>query len=271
MLLLVSLPAEALVLAVGDSSTNRSAPADDPGWAFVGRLTREGSSVSTGMYLGNRWIIATEHSGRFDAIRLEGEDYAVVEGSRQRVTHESGAQTDLVLARIERAPPSEPEFEILQGNVQVGEPVLVIASGRNRRDDPVFWNLLWEEVEDRSQAVFGGVRWANNVKRWGTNRVDEVPAEMVRNLPVFTTMFNAGRQPRTPFEAQGATADSGGGAFVKREGRWYLAGIAVATSNFPNQPRNTSAFTLDGRAGNQTIFARISYFKDQIEALLRQP
>lgn len=260
--------AEGLVLAQGDGSTNISPPEDDPGWAFVGRLLRGESGLATGIYLGNRWVLSMGHMGRWDRIELDGEVYLAQEGSQKHVSRRDGGRSDLMLTRLTQAPPREPAFRIPDAGLEIGEPVLVIACGRNRRDELVRFTMNWEETDEPRLAVFEGVRWSGNVKRWGTNRVERIHPSPVHNTPVFSTMFNSGIQPRTPFEAQGTRDDSGGAAFVKRDGAWYLAGAALAVTSFPNQPGNTSVYVRDHRMGNETYFAQLSEFKRQIEGIV---
>ena len=54
--LLLSAPADALILDSGDGQGNTTPPADDPGWAHVGRVTGP-----SGIYLGNGWVLTANH------------------------------------------------------------------------------------------------------------------------------------------------------------------------------------------------------------------
>ena len=73
--LLLTVPAAALVLESGDGQGNTTPPADDPGWAYVGRV-----SGPSGIYLGNGWMLTANHVTVSDP-EIEGVVYPVVPGT----------------------------------------------------------------------------------------------------------------------------------------------------------------------------------------------
>ena len=96
--LLVPAPADALILDSGDGQGNTSAPADDPGWAHVGRV-----SGLTGIYLGNGWVLTANHVPVSDPV-FGGVSYPVVPGSVVQLQNPDDSFADLKVFRIDPSP-----------------------------------------------------------------------------------------------------------------------------------------------------------------------
>jgi hypothetical protein len=75
----------------------------------------------------------------------------------------------------------------------------------------------------------------------------------------FAMRFDAGE---TRLEAQAAVGDSGGAAFIEREGRFELAGVLIAIASYPGQPPETALY------GNLTTAADLSVYRRTLSALL---
>ena len=75
--------------------------------------------------------------------------------------------------------------------------------------------------------------------RWGTNVVSEIDL-LVTDTYSFATTFTDPLDPLDPSatsdEAAGANGDSGGAAFTKIGGGWYLVGTLFAISQYTDQP-----------------------------------
>ena len=68
-------------------------------------------------------------------------------------------------------------------------------------------------------------------------------------------------------EAQAVAGDSGGPVFAKHGGQWQLAGIMVAAEGYSGQP----SLELTAVFGNETFMADLSYYRNQIVAVVPEP
>ena len=91
-------PAAAVVIASGDGSGNTSAPADDPGWSYMG--VRGGASA---IYMGNDWVATTAHVGVgngsvvFDGNTYQRDpDVCVI-----RLKNDNQTKTDIIMFKLE--------------------------------------------------------------------------------------------------------------------------------------------------------------------------
>ena len=244
-LLLLALPAAAIVIDLEDDSRARQRPTDDPGWDYVGR---RGST--TAIYLGDGWVLTAGHvlpgSTRFD-----GRAHAFVPHSTARLRNADGSEADLRLYRIE-SPPPLPAL-----------PLRAIAVKPEMRIRLVSWGVAGAEPIE--QAGVPGYRWTDVAgKRWGTNRVRrtriDLPSGALRTQS-FDMSFD---RPGTRFEAQGALGDSGGAVFAKSRGRWELAGVLVTIGARVGQPPRTSLI------GNLTNAADVSHYREQILRIMAE-
>jgi hypothetical protein len=246
-LLLLSLPAFcALVIDSDKDDTNTRAPAEIPVWANVGLR-----ASMTAVYLGNGWVITARHVGAGDVVLGGVSHHALPESTVQLGERKGAPPPDLIAFRIEPRPKLA-SLRIRSTPPGVGDPVVLIGFGRNR-GARASWN------------GHAGWSWGpSSVLRWGTNRVSEVGTDVSMG-GIVTRAFTMGFEPRgTRYEAQAAVGDSGGAAFIPRQGRLELAGVLIAVGGFPGQPPDTSLY------GNVTSAADLSVYKRELAALLRE-
>ena len=74
---------------------------------------------------------------------------------------------------------------------------------------------------------------------------------------IVTRAFAMSFDPfETKHEAQAALGDSGGAVFIRREGRFELAGVLIAVGGYPGQPPETSLYGNTTNAADLSVFAR---------------
>jgi hypothetical protein len=237
--------AQAVLIETGDGSGNTTAPPDDPGWANVGER-----SNLTVVYLGRRWVLTANHVGAGN-VALAGQSYLPVPGSATQLENPDTSPADLLLFKV-FGDPGLPRLEIPSSPPVVGDPLVAIGHGLNRGSATSFMGI-------------GGYEWGiGNSVRWGTNLVSEVNL-WVDTTYSFAATFGDPLDPSaTTDEAAGANGDSGGGAFVKIGGNWYLAGIIFSISQYVGQPSNTSIY------GNKLFSVDLSFYRDDILAVIEQ-
>ncbi len=237
-----------MIIETGDGTGNISAPADDPGWANLG--TRGGTTV---VYLGRRWVLTANHVGIGDVI-FEGQTYAPVPGSNVRFENPDTSLADLMVFKL-YDDPGLPRLDIPDFPPTVGDSVVAIGHGLNRGAATSFMGL-------------GGYDWGvGRSMRWGTNLVSQIDL-LVTNTYSFAMTFTDPNDPNDPSatsdEAAGANGDSGGAAFIKTAGAWYLAGTLFAISQYTDQPANSSIY------GNKLFAADLSFYRADILAVIEQ-
>jgi hypothetical protein len=234
--------ARSVIIAFEDGTGNTSAPADDPGFANVGRI-----GGLTAVYIGDGWVLTAWHVGTADVL-LEGVTYRAVIASSRRLKTDGVDPADLIMFQIE-SDPGLPFLPIAM-DPPSGE-VLMIGRGKNR-GDPTNWN-------PPGPGSYNGWLWGLGATiRWGTNQVKDVSLESTAGgrSVVFTVDFteNGG----TTYECQVATGDSGGAVFSKNGSLWELTGIHHARSTYSGQPGATALF------GNESWSVQLSHYRDQI-------
>jgi hypothetical protein len=207
---------------------------------------------TTGVYLGDGWVLTAGHAGA-GTLELGGASYPAVPESRIALSGEAGsARPDLGLFRVEPRPPL-PRLAIAARTPRVGASLLLVGCGVGRGE-----RFEWDGRV--------GYRWQPPpVCRWGTNRVAATGLDVSQpgtSTRVFATLFSVGERR----EAQAAQGDSGGAVFTQgRRGRWRLAGILIAVVRHPGQPPGT---TVDG---NATHLADLAHYRSQILELTGLP
>jgi len=235
-------PAGAVIIESGDGTGNTTAPPDDPGWNNVAYRGRRSA-----VYLGDRWVITARHVGPGDIV-IDHRNYNLVRDSPVVLTNEDGTQTDLVLFRINRAPPL-PSLKISESTPAAFTPLILIGKGLGR--GAPFWFY-----------GFSGFRWDGQAPmRWGTSVVSpRLAFGSVDDTEVFAARFSiAGSE----HEAIASRGDSGGAAFVRGADRWELAGILLAVGSYAGQPPRTAVY------GNQTYIGDLSVYRDQIHRIMQ--
>lgn len=236
----------ALVIESETDASGTRPPAQVAGWANVG--LRGGM---TAVYLGNGWVITARHVGAGD-VEFGGVRYPALLPSVVELGASAGPPfPDLIVFRVEPRP-ELPPLRIRPTPPSVGDAVLLVGAGRDR-GAPTRWN-------DHTGWGWG----PHSGLRWGTNRVSAAGIAVgvvdVRT-PAFAMRFDPGE---TPHEAQAAVGDSGGAVFIRREGRFELAGVLIAIATYPDQPAATAL------VGNLTTAADLSVFRRTLTALLRE-
>ena len=237
--------AQAVIIETGDGTGNVTAPPDDPGWANLG--TRVGATV---VYIGHRWVLTANHVGVGDVV-VEGQTYSPVPGSKVRFQNPDASQADLMVFKI-FGDPGLPRLDIPNFPPVVGDSLIAIGNGLNRGSATTFMGL-------------GGYNWGTgNAVRWGTNIVSETDI-LVGTTYSFAATFTDPLDPSaTADEAAAANGDSGGGAFIKVGGDWYLAGTIFAISQYEDQPSTTSIYD------NKFYAVDLSFYRDDILAVIEQ-
>ncbi|MBW2360796.1 MAG: hypothetical protein JRG84_07835 [Deltaproteobacteria bacterium] len=235
--------AGAVIIDSGDGTGNTSAPADDPGWKYVGARWASGA-----VYLGNGWVVTANHVGPGD-VNLDGVSYPYVPDSKIRIDDGMGNLADLIVFQIDPAPAwallpinGEPDIS--------GEPVIMIGRGKGRGAS-----------QTACHPTKNGYLWllTSQTMRWGENLVDAY--ENVDDTDAFSTLFD---QSGLTHEAQAALGDSGGGVFVKNGGQWELAGVMFATLEPGCVQPPDSAFH-----GNLTYASDLAAYREQIISIVR--
>jgi hypothetical protein len=267
----------AVIIIGGDGLGNTTAPVGDQGWAYVGKIN---TANSTATYLGNDWFITAWHVRHYDnptAVTLNGTPYTVDSGTWTRLSNVDG-DSDLGIFKV-TSTVAQPNAVIASSAASVGQDVTMIGHGRDRAVSPTLWyvdttpvNWVWQESNfAEADATVGGYKWGTNngTKRWGTNELSHSGQLVSYSFGPYTATSRTFRTTfdnnGDPNEAQGATFDSGGGAFIWNGSTWVLSGIMITVGGYNSQPGSTSII------GNTTYMADLSYYYDQIIAVTAIP
>ncbi|MEM0969152.1 MAG: trypsin-like peptidase domain-containing protein [Verrucomicrobiota bacterium] len=248
MLLFLGSPAQGMI--THDSSANHSSEASlkemlislgfrkvFPYWKNVGQIER-----STGIYLGNGFVLTAAHVGAGAFRTSDGRSYSSDSSDVHYFKNYDGSQADLCLFRIRfqsqdpiASFPAIPLTTALpvQGTPQV---LLGAGAGGKERGKRFAWNDDYHV-------------------RWGINVIEEI-----YSVPMPTSQYSsfgfATKFERHSMDSQAAPGDSGGGVFFFNESkkRWELSGVIVAVD---------SRF---GGAdfGNQTYIADPALFRQRL-------
>lgn len=269
--------ARAVVVYGGSTAANFLAPADDPGWANVGKL-----NGSSGVYLGNvsipghgtgYWVLTASHVGA-GSINLGGTSYSAVTGSSFRLTNPDNSLTDLLLYKIS-SDPGLPTVKLASSTPALGSSLTLIGFGYTGAASPTTWNIngsVWTETTTPSGFYSVGYKYGSDgLKNWGMNTVDSA-ASLVNDGAGITSAFKS-YAFTVSGSAQVATHDSGGASFVKNGGQWELAGINLAVDKFSGQPASTGIFSfVDSTTNPETDYlGGASYMADLSSYLTQIP
>jgi hypothetical protein len=234
----------ALAVIDAHSQTNSVPPTDGVPWDNVG--SHNGSS---GVYLGERWVLSAWHVGPGD-ISLLGANYTY-DGIYFRLTNTSLANlTDLVLFHLTSSPPLT-NLVLSSATPPINSAVDAIGCGRISGGPT-------------NVGSFSGFSWGpyTGVKTWGNNklsgsgtRTDVPQGDQTNSTICFPTAFSSTSQ--ATHECQLAPQDSGGGSFYLSNATWQLIGINLYVS--PNDSINSAALY-----GSSSYYGDIATYRNQI-------
>lgn len=278
-----------VVVSTTQETTTR--PIDDPGWNNVGIVRG-----STGIYLGDRWMLTAAHVGLGSVNFPELGVFAAESGSGIQITNRPGSgltkPADLLLFRLVDDP-GLPPIKIGQSSPALGDEVLVIGNGLSRLDEPTYWDVsqrgaVWTWTETSTPSDYEGYGTTGpQIIRWGTNLIeddetfvnefdDDIVAKLRQSTTdTFTILTEFDRDDSTSdeevlgsdgssatlYESQAVLSDSGGGMFLKRNGQWELVGTILAVDGHRNQPD----VKRNAIYGNITYYADLASYLPEIE------
>lgn len=208
-----------------------------PYWKNVGQIDR-----STGIYLGNGYVLTAAHVGAGPFRTADGKFYPPESGSEMSFKNFDGTQADLCLFRI-RVKSTDPvarypTVPLTTMPPHRGTPLILVAGGAGAK---------------QSGKCFP---WSDDYRvRWGLNSI-----EKIYSVPMPTSRFASfgfgTKFVKSGDHCQAAPGDSGGAAFhfnpVAK--RWELAGVIVAVD---------SRFGA-AEYGNQTYIADPALFRREL-------
>lgn len=274
----------AMVVKGGTSNTaSLSAPTGDQGWSHVGSIGN-----GTGVYLGNGWVLTASHVNRNTAYNLNGTDYAIDQTRTLSAASGDTGTPDMVMFHIANAP-SMPWLSINQTAVTSGTNVTMIGTGNVAAGTETTYGsgLIGYDYGSRAKAWGENKVWRtysqnidNNLDLMTGNDGDSINDLFLSSSRTFTTHFNKnvylGETSRTN-EAQAGNHDSGSGVFVYQNGQWELAGLVISllgydyNNNHAIYSSTGSTDLLGGRPGDVTYAIDLSYYRDQIVAIVPEP
>jgi hypothetical protein len=208
--------------------------------------------------------------------RFGGQTYTEVPGTAFLLTNNGvagkTATTDLKMFQIDGIPAGLPTLSIAATTPTAGTAVTMIGAGL---DWGAFtrWSVNtstspWTWTEVPSGGNFAGYKTVSSrALRWGTNNVSGTGDWIFFDNRDVLTMQTTFVFADGTSEAQAVVGDSGGPVFVRNGGQWELAGIMVTVGAFSGQPSPglTAVF------GNVTYMADLSFYRDQIVAVVPEP
>lgn len=278
--------AHAVLIGSGDGTGNAlpgSPPSGIP-WSNVGTYAN-GAGPASATYLGNRYVLLTNHSGLpAGGINFPGVGSFVLDGvTDQLLTNGDTTTSDLRLVRL-ATDPGLPAVSIPSSSPALGTAITMIGGGRDRATSPSYYSVsgsTWTLSGNPVTANAGGFAWAGtNSLRWGTNTADgdgqgnaNFRLGGIFNADVFQTDFyesgvgpsynitgakedfRTGGLLSTTHEAHASQGDSGGGVF-RADGS--LVGIMLAIDGLTGQPSEFAPF------GTHTFIADLSVYRSQL-------
>ena len=284
LLLLVTVPTHGYIIAGkqgadGTGYSEAELANTMPDFAYWGNVVY--IQGGTGIYLGfdqtanSGYVLTANHLGALSvgssSVTIAGTNYLV--SSSERI-----GSTDLRLYTVDTSNADDALLSLLTVSIADYNPAVdeaLLMMGRGSRVEGTDDNALTSDmVADSGFDVYhwgsaGGINWALNqvadVPIWlgsGSTATWTNSATGATQSAFFTVFDDPGAgNYNTSLEGAGARGDSGGPAFVKRNGQWQLAGIASSVLSYNSQPANTSAF------GNRTTYANVAEYSEQLPEL----
>ncbi len=257
-----------------------------PAFAYRNNIFR--FSNSTGIYLGynastNRgWVLSADHIGpEPTSLTIAGNNYAIIDavpgldpaslnqnGHRIITAPEDGSiPTDLTLYELNLGIPGPPALSampILSAPAALDDYLIMAGRGMRLNAGTV--------GEDTTAPYTWGSPGDSDAfpVRWGTNRVEDVDVPDTNGALYIGTDFDdpaaAPAANGTPFDGQGAVSDSGGGFFILRDDRWWLAGLVATVDDGPDAGTSVDPAGY----GDYTYATDVQYYQSEIFAITGQ-
>ena len=256
----VALPVLAVVVRPGSTLPLEAPPPDDPGFRHVGTI-----GGLSAVYIGGGWVLTANHCVRSPdpVFVLGGVPYRSAPGSKLQLLTLPETPADLAVFRLE-APPALPWLRIARRPARPGESVTLVGNGWTPAVAELHLDGEFREAPP-ARALHAGLRRGGpSVLRWGRNDVtwsDRLLEIGSNHTHSFQVRFDRTGGPAE--ESTAVTGDSGGAAFVQRDGVWALLGIMLARTTQQGQPADVVLY------GNSTQIADLSHYREQIEDITR--
>ncbi len=287
------LSTHAVVMWGGNGSQNTAAPANDFGFANVGKcFSPTDGFFESCVYLEGNWVISAYHTVRdqgatgFSLGQVIFNDpvtgpatFAPVPGSGVRLRNADNTFTDLAVFQITAVPAFLDKVVIASQTPAVGSSLSLAGNGLSRQPALIEWDVNTATTPDTwTEVATGGDEQGHKLIpapaeiRWATNTLENNGPLPIPGTP--TTIINAGygavTSIRTDFDeisgqAQGVAGDSGGGVFYERGASWELLGVIVVRDYKDGQPEFSAV------SGNSTYAAHLPSYRSQIVATIPEP
>lgn len=262
--------AEAVILYGGTNSTNITDPGTGLPWTNVVEIENgSGSTVGSGVYLNNQFVLTANHVGPTSQIVIGGSIFYVdttfnasfAGGSYTNGVSQVG-NTDLKLLRLALNPATNGVSGLHPFNLNTSS-TLDINTGTT--------NYVLGYGYGKGAAVTGGWSWDSGsvgVERWGTNKIAGTYANAANGSWVTNTLVTRFDSTAGSDEAAITLDDSGGSLFFKSGSTWYLSGISLYVSS-----AGTSYYSGDPNTGtgSYNFFGRISDYANLITVATAVP
>jgi hypothetical protein len=247
-------------------------------------------SDASGIYLGynaatkDAWVLTARHISsnvsQGSAVTIDGLVYNRQSDGVDGLGILVGGDLRLVrYSRPDLAVPTLPAINISTTVPAGGASIYTIGYGRNRVQNGSTNALTSDAV-----TLVGGTGYtcsADSIKRWGVNQIEAEFPNSLETTPTVagttgTFAFNGyettgyvtdfdqpnANQWLSSNESQASLGDSGGGAFYRSGGAWYLSGIYTGVVGFSGQQGSSSAF------GNLSLLTDVATYSGAINTAL---
>ncbi len=253
-----------------------------PAFLFWNNLLRV--SDSSGVYLGRNattgrgWVMTAAHVTELftgtGTITVAGQSYTVRDSRIMKHPDANGTLfTDIRLYAIggssgDPTLPALPAVPLLDADVANGDDLVLTGRGRRQQSpvEDITAPYAWDWIANQSTRQ---MRWgSNHVELW-TEVAPDLLFSLTNNPPVtmeticFASVFDDPAVSGTPSEGQLAWLDSGGAAFVKCSGSWYLAGTNSSVDDGPDDDDSPDPAGY----GDVSIIPHLPTYRGQIDSI----